>query len=156
VTITPSQSRAARQLIGWTRGRLASAAGVSRAAIHKGEEDGSRLSDWAQRAIRAALESAGVQFIAENGDGAGVRLKEPRMIITGAQVTAARKLLGWTLLDLGYRAHVSQPTIAAFEGARRTVRLDKVRAIQRILEAAGFKFIAENGGGLGVKPRKPE
>jgi transcriptional regulator with XRE-family HTH domain len=60
-------------------------------------------------------------------------------------VKAARKLLGWTLLDLGYRAHVSHPTIVAFEAARRTVRADKVQAIQRTLEAAGFKFIAEGG-----------
>jgi hypothetical protein len=29
-------------------------------------------------AIRAALESAGVEFIAENGGGAGVRLRKAR------------------------------------------------------------------------------
>jgi DNA-binding XRE family transcriptional regulator len=78
VTITPSQLKAARELIGWTRGRLANAAGVSRATIHKGEEDGSRLSDWAQRAIRAALEAAGVSFIEENGEGPSVRLRKAK------------------------------------------------------------------------------
>jgi transcriptional regulator with XRE-family HTH domain len=154
VTITPKQCKAARELIGWTQGRLANAAGVSRATIHKGEEDGSRLSDWAQRAIRAAIESAGVQFIAASGGG-GVRLKEPRMSITGAHVKTARKLLGWTLLDLSYRAHVSHPTIVAFEGARRTVRPDKVQAVQRTLEAAGFEFIAGNGEWPGVRLRNP-
>jgi transcriptional regulator with XRE-family HTH domain len=153
VTTTPSQCKAARELIGWTQRRLANAAGVGRATIHKGEEDGSRLSDWAQRAIRAALESGGVQFIAKNG-GADVRLKEPRMTITGAQVKTARKLLGWTLLDLGYRAHVSHPTIVTFEGARRTVRPDKVQAVQRTLEAAGFEFIAGNGERPSVRLRK--
>jgi hypothetical protein len=30
-------------------------------------------------AIRAALEAAGVEFIAENGGGAGVRLKRPQL-----------------------------------------------------------------------------
>jgi hypothetical protein len=29
------------------------------------------------RAIRAALEAAGVEFIPENGGGAGVRLRKP-------------------------------------------------------------------------------
>jgi hypothetical protein len=29
------------------------------------------------RAIQAALEAAGVEFIAENGGGAGVRLRKP-------------------------------------------------------------------------------
>jgi hypothetical protein len=36
VTIAPSQCKAARELIGWTQGRLATAVGVSRATIHKG------------------------------------------------------------------------------------------------------------------------
>ena len=44
MAITQSQCKAARELLGWTRGRLANAAGVSRATIHKGEEDGSSLS----------------------------------------------------------------------------------------------------------------
>ena len=39
----------------------------------KGEE----LKPRTLQAIRAALEAAGVQFIDENGGGAGVRLKKP-------------------------------------------------------------------------------
>jgi len=38
------------------------------------------------------------------------------MTITGAQVKAARELLGWTLLGLGYRAHVSEPTSQPLKG----------------------------------------
>jgi DNA-binding XRE family transcriptional regulator len=76
MSITSAQVREARKLRGWTRGRLANAAGVSRVTIYKAEEDGYRVSDWVQRAIRMALESAGVEFIAENGGGAGVRLKK--------------------------------------------------------------------------------
>jgi len=78
------------------------------------------------------------------------------MTITGEQVKAARELLGWTLLDLGYRADVSEATVAALEGARRSTRPDKLRAIRRALEAAGIEFIAEQGGEPGVKLRKPE
>jgi transcriptional regulator with XRE-family HTH domain len=77
------------------------------------------------------------------------------MTITGAQVKAARELLGWTLLGLGYRARVSEPTISAFEGSRRTIRLDKVQAIRLALEAAGVIFVEENGDGPGVKLRQP-
>jgi transcriptional regulator with XRE-family HTH domain len=76
------------------------------------------------------------------------------MTITGSQVKAARKLLGWTLLDLGYRARVSEPTISTFEGASRAIRPDNVQAIRRVLEAAGVIFT--NGGEPGVQLRKSE
>jgi transcriptional regulator with XRE-family HTH domain len=78
------------------------------------------------------------------------------MTITGEQVKAARELLGWTLLDLGFRADVSEATIAALERAQRTTRPDKVQAIQRALEAAGIEFITEQGGEPGAKLRRPE
>jgi transcriptional regulator with XRE-family HTH domain len=77
------------------------------------------------------------------------------MTITGAQVKAARELLGWTLLGLGYRARVSEPTISAFEGSRRTIRIDKVQAIRLALEAAGVIFVEEDGDGPGVRLRQP-
>ena len=76
------------------------------------------------------------------------------MIITGEQVKAARQLLGWTLLDLGYRAGVSEATVAAFEGTRRTTRPDNMQAIQRALESAGVIFVEENGERPGVRLRK--
>ena len=72
------------------------------------------------------------------------------MTITGEQVKAARQLLGWTLLDLGYRAEVSEATIAALEKALRTTRPDKLRAIRRALEAAGIEF-DETGSGVGLR-----
>jgi transcriptional regulator with XRE-family HTH domain len=62
------------------------------------------------------------------------------MTLTGAQVSAARALLGWTLLDLGYEARVSEPTIAAFEQTLRSIRPVSVEAIKRALEAAGVAF----------------
>lgn len=39
-------------------------------------EKGEKLRDRTLTAIRTALESAGVEFIPENGGGAGVRLKK--------------------------------------------------------------------------------
>jgi hypothetical protein len=39
--------------------------------------------------------------------------------------------------------------------ADKGVNMATMAAIQRALEAAGVEFIAENGGGAGVRLRKP-
>lgn len=54
---------------------LAKAAGVSPDTVARLER-GEDLRPGTVDAIRAALEAAGVEFIAENGGGAGVRLKK--------------------------------------------------------------------------------
>lgn len=75
--MTGNQLRAARALIGWTQAQVADAADLSVPTVKRAE--GAALlsaSPGAIAAIRAALESAGVEFIAENGGGVGVRLKE--------------------------------------------------------------------------------
>lgn len=51
-------------------------------------------------------------------------------------------------------AGVSENTINAFELERRTPHPNNLAAIRRALEAAGVEFIAENGGGPGVRLRK--
>jgi transcriptional regulator with XRE-family HTH domain len=74
--IRPSQVRAARALIGWTRENLAEVSNTTTrnlARIEAGETQ-PRLKTLA--AVRAALETAGVEFIPENGGGAGVRLRK--------------------------------------------------------------------------------
>jgi transcriptional regulator with XRE-family HTH domain len=55
---------------------LAAAAGVSPDTIARLER-GESLYPRTVQAIRAALESAGVEFIQENGGGPGVRLRKP-------------------------------------------------------------------------------
>jgi hypothetical protein len=42
-----------------------------------------------------------------------------------------------------------------FERERRTVSQEAVEKMQLALEAAGIQFIDENGGGPGVRLRKP-
>ena len=71
------QVKAARALLGWTQNDLADRSGVSRPSIKRLEAGDGELGGRAATgdAIRLALESAGVEFIAENGGGAGVRLK---------------------------------------------------------------------------------
>ena len=76
--ISSEQVRAARALLRWEQRQLAAASGVSLPSIKRLETSpgllGAQLRTLA--AIRAALESAGVEFIAENGGGAGVRLRK--------------------------------------------------------------------------------
>lgn len=54
---------------------LAAAAGVTPETVVRLER-GENLRPRTLAAIRAALEAAGVEFIAENGGGAGVRLRK--------------------------------------------------------------------------------
>ena len=68
------QSRMARAALGWGVRDLAAAAKVSPDTIARFER-GDSLYERTVDAIRAALEVAGVVFIAENGGGAGVRLR---------------------------------------------------------------------------------
>jgi transcriptional regulator with XRE-family HTH domain len=73
--ITPEQCRAARGLIGWSQGDLESAAKVARKTLVDFERGARTPYLRTLAAIRTALEAAGVEFIPENGGGAGVRLK---------------------------------------------------------------------------------
>jgi transcriptional regulator with XRE-family HTH domain len=74
--MTGNQLKAARSLIGWTQAQVAQAAGLSIPTVKRAEGAGAvNASENAVAAIRAALESAGVEFIDVNGGGAGVRIK---------------------------------------------------------------------------------
>lgn len=73
---TPHQLRAARAILGLSQPEVASAAEVSSMTVKRAEGSGKpAASAEAVAAIRAALEAAGVDFIEENGGGAGVRLR---------------------------------------------------------------------------------
>ncbi len=71
-----AQCRAARGLLGWKQTDLAEASKVSIATI-RGFESGKTIPyRGTQLLLRQALESAGVEFIDENGGGPGVRLRK--------------------------------------------------------------------------------
>ena len=76
--VSIEQVKAARALLRWSQSDLAGASGISLPTIKRLEaatgEIGGR--EDTTTAIRAALEAAGVEFIPENGAGAGVRLKK--------------------------------------------------------------------------------
>lgn len=74
---TPEQIRAARAILGFSQGDLADRLGVSTKTIKRAEGSGTPApAQGTILAIREALEKAGVQFIPENGGGAGVRLRD--------------------------------------------------------------------------------
>jgi predicted transcriptional regulator len=75
--MTIEQLRAARGILGWSQSELASRAGLSLPTVKRLEGAfGPRVSDDARTKLQCALESAGVEFIDENGGGPGVRLRK--------------------------------------------------------------------------------
>lgn len=73
--MTPSQCRAARALADLKQPELAEAAGLGLSTVVDFERTRRPVSKEARDKIQSALEAAGIEFIAENGGGAGVRLK---------------------------------------------------------------------------------
>jgi transcriptional regulator with XRE-family HTH domain len=73
-----SPLKAARSLLAWSQEQLAAAAEVSIPTIKRLEaKDGPlRGLDETGKKICSALESAGVEFIDENGGGPGLRLRK--------------------------------------------------------------------------------
>lgn len=71
-----TQSKMARAALGLGVRDLAKLSEVSPDTIARLER-GEELKPATVATIRAALEQAGVEFIAENGGGAGVRLNKP-------------------------------------------------------------------------------
>ena len=74
--------------------------------------------------------------------------------VTAPQVRAARGLLGWSQDQLAIASSVPKRTIARLELAEGSPQRRTLAAIRAALEAAGVEFIAENGGGAGVRLRK--
>ncbi|MER8523749.1 MULTISPECIES: helix-turn-helix transcriptional regulator [unclassified Mesorhizobium] len=72
--ISPQQLRAARALIDWTREDLANASGITVRTLVRIENAQTTSRQTTFDALVAALETAGIEFIPENGGGAGVRL----------------------------------------------------------------------------------
>jgi predicted transcriptional regulator len=74
--ISPEQCRAARGLLGWSQQDLAREAGVGIVTVHQLEAGTSQPRRSTLAVIKNALETAGVEFIDENGGGPGVRLRK--------------------------------------------------------------------------------
>jgi ribosome-binding protein aMBF1 (putative translation factor) len=77
--------------------------------------------------------------------------------LTSPQIRAARSLIRWSAEDLALHSALSVATIrrAELAEAETSMTMANDLAVRRALELAGVEFIDENGGGAGVRLRKP-
>jgi transcriptional regulator with XRE-family HTH domain len=73
--MTPMQCRAARGLLDWSQRDLAEQAGVGIVTVRQLEAGTHEPRRATLDVVQRALETAGVEFIDENGGGPGVRLR---------------------------------------------------------------------------------
>ena len=82
-------------------------------------------------------------------------------MLTGAQLRAARALLGIDQKTLADQAGVSLPTVQRMEGSPGTVRgvVDSLTKIIEALDRAGVELISDGAasvsGGRGVRLKRP-
>ena len=78
------------------------------------------------------------------------------MVITSAQCRGARGMLSWSQADLHKASKVAIKTIADFEKGLRNPFERTLRDLRIAFEEAGIEFIDENGGGAGVRFKRPK
>lgn len=77
-------------------------------------------------------------------------------MLSSAQIRGARAILRLGQAELAEAADVSLETVKRIESmeGELKIRLHTLTKIKAALEKAGIEFIAENGGGAGVRLRK--
>jgi hypothetical protein len=76
------------------------------------------------------------------------------MTITGEQVKEARKLLGWSRIELMLASGIGSGVIKVFETSKHVQPRDVATALRRALKSAGIVFVEENGEEPRVRLRK--
>ena len=75
--------------------------------------------------------------------------------MTSAQVRMARAALNWTVRDLAEATGLHRNTITNIEVGRYAGDPTTLAMIKSVFNREGVQFIDENGGGPGVRLRKP-
>jgi transcriptional regulator with XRE-family HTH domain len=78
MSISPAQCRGARGLLGWSQSDLSRASKTATKTIADFERGAREPYARTLEDVRGALENAGIEFIDENGGGAGVRLHKAK------------------------------------------------------------------------------
>ncbi len=76
-----------------------------------------------------------------------------RVQMKAVQLKMARAAVGWGVRELAERAGVTANTVTRIENGA-DAKQSTIEALQAALESGGVEFIAENGGGAGVRLRK--
>ena len=78
IRLTPRLMRAARAMAGWQQAELAESSGVPKPTISAFElkPESGKLATMNHRAIIEAFARAGIEFIPQNGGGAGLRFRD--------------------------------------------------------------------------------
>ena len=77
------------------------------------------------------------------------------MPVTSAQLRMARAALNWTVRDLAEATGLHRNTITNIEVGHYAGDPKSLEVIETVLRKSGVEFIDENGGGAGVRLRKP-
>jgi transcriptional regulator with XRE-family HTH domain len=67
----------------------------------------------------------------------------------------ARAALNWTVRDLAEASGLHRNTVSNIEVGRYAGDEHSLQVLERVLKKAGIQSIDENGGGRGVRLRKP-
>lgn len=79
------------------------------------------------------------------------------MLVTPAQMRAARALIGWSREELARRAELSPMTVKAFEAQGVDAKTSTVLKMVKALSSAGVEFTSSGDAyGSGVRFRRPE
>jgi hypothetical protein len=123
------------------------------------QNDTPSRSEAIRRLLNLALRGGGIDPEVTNVIESDIRheLDQKRKRLTGFQIRAARAVLGWSAEDLARASAVSLRTIrrAELTGVHMNMTVANELSVRRALEVAGIEFIEENGGGPGVRLRKP-
>ena len=111
------QIRMAKAALGWSNERLAGFTGLHKNTINKAENNEARPATFAL--LKAVFESAGVQFLSENGGPSGVRVREPKIIameVDAASPKGDYKSLLARYMDESYEVRISGTALAVLAG----------------------------------------
>ena len=75
------------------------------------------------------------------------------VLVTSAQIRAARGLLDWTVRDLAERAGVPRNTLSNIETGAYAGAPETLAAIRRVLERAGVEFTNGDAPGVRLRPK---
>jgi transcriptional regulator with XRE-family HTH domain len=78
-------------------------------------------------------------------------------LISGAQVRAARALIGWTAKELAEKANVGVSTVQRIENAAGPPNAygSNLASIQSALESAGIEFTNGDAPGIRMRGKRP-